>query len=96
MDTFAILEIFRLVHGSVRDAHPSQKLDGGNHERYDTPLDYSFEEVKVIIHNKNEVPMLLGPNSQIITIPDLLKNHFTEKTNGYSKCPITKNPFWKF
>ena len=82
LDTFAIGNDLRATTTMIRDEKTSKMFAEGNFEHFETPLDFSLEETKIIIHNKNDVPMLFGPNSQMITIPDHYKYAVSPNTIG--------------
>ena len=48
----------------VRD---SKREDKPNSEHKDTPVD-GLDEPKLLIHNKNEIPLFLGPNKKYLTL----------------------------
>ena len=66
-----ILDSFAHTNGkdvsSLRDSLRNQMYDLGKLEQTKTPLDV-FNEPKLFIHNKNEIPLFLGPSQKFITI----------------------------
>ena len=42
-------------------------FENGVYEDEDTPLEMS-NEPKLLIHNRNEIPLFLGPDSRIATV----------------------------
>ena len=56
------------------------------YENEDTPLD-GFEQPKLLIHNKNEIPQFLGPYKKYFTVGMLEKGYYREYV-GEVKIPL--------
>ena len=52
-------------------------FENGVYEDEDTPLEMT-NEPKLLIHNRNEIPLFLGPDSRVATVKSSNKNEIKE------------------
>ena len=65
-----------------KDYKNQDMLNSGKLEHKNTPVD-GLDESKLLIHNKNEIPLLLGPNKRYLTL-----ERYTGNSVGEVRIPL--------
>ena len=75
IDSFAHIKQEDMTN--IRDYSRNDMYYNGKLEHEDTPVD-GLDQPKLLIHNKNEIPLFLGPSKQYLTLDSYYGNSVGE------------------
>ena len=80
------LVIDSFAHTNFKDITDVRDVRTSKLENRDTPVD-GFDEPKLLIHNKNEIPLFLGPNKKYLTL-DRYSPGYGKSSVGEVRIPL--------